>query len=207
MWCSLKNHAWCTMVDPINNINLWNLAKVKSVKILKSPDVAHIVINTFRTPTPKSIEWPKPFSNSLPLNMVDELVMIIAIAKTHCFCLSMFANVSYIISSSLEDKELELIDREILELFPIELEAWLEDAMISKWKNPLTWVRNEKENKWVQGACANIIPTHKTKLMGFKAKIMNYFFAQGWRLRFWIAILVWGLIMSEDKDYMFWLWY
>jgi hypothetical protein len=30
------------------------------------------------------------------LNMVDELVTTITIAKTHCLCLSMFANISYI---------------------------------------------------------------------------------------------------------------
>jgi len=81
---------------PINNINSWNLAKVKLVKILKNLYVVHIVINTFQTPAPKSIEWPKPFSDSLPLNMLDEFVTTIAIAKAHYLCLSMFANISYI---------------------------------------------------------------------------------------------------------------
>ncbi len=94
MWCSLENRAWHTMVNPINNINLWNLAKVKLVKILKNLDVVHIVVSTSWTPTPKSMEWPEPFSNSLPLIMVDELVT--TIAKAHCLCLSMFANIFYL---------------------------------------------------------------------------------------------------------------
>jgi hypothetical protein len=49
----------------------------------------------------------------------------------------MFTNISCIISSSLEDEELELIDSEILKLSLVKLQPWLEDeTMISK--NPST---------------------------------------------------------------------
>jgi hypothetical protein len=32
--------------------------------------------------------------------------------------------------------------------------------MISKWENPSTWVRNEREKKWMTGAPTYIVPTH-----------------------------------------------
>jgi len=45
----------------------------------------------------------------------------------------MSTNISCIISSSLENKKLELFDLEVLELSFVDLEPWLEDeAMISK---------------------------------------------------------------------------
>jgi hypothetical protein len=44
--------------------------------------------------------------NSLALNMPEELVLTIVIAKVHYLCLFMYANISCIISSTLEDEEL-----------------------------------------------------------------------------------------------------
>jgi hypothetical protein len=67
--------------------------------------------------------------------------------------------------------------------------------MISKWENPSTRVRNEKEKKW---APTYIVPTHKTKHMGLKQlwilflhKVEDLDF--GWH--FWLR----GLIMNGDK--------
>ncbi len=71
--------------------------------------------------------------NSLALNMPKELVITIAIAKALYLCLSMFANISCIVSSTLEDEELEQFDPKLLEVSHIKLEPWLEDeATISK---------------------------------------------------------------------------
>jgi hypothetical protein len=57
--------------------------------------------------------------------MSNELVVTIAIAKTHYFCLFMFVNISCI-PSSLEDEDLKLFDSEVLK-------PWFEDeTMISK---------------------------------------------------------------------------
>ncbi len=68
--------------------------------------------------------------------MLDGLATI-AYAKAHCLYLLMFTNISCIISSSLEDEEIELIDSKILELSLVKLEPWLEDeTMISE--NPST---------------------------------------------------------------------
>jgi hypothetical protein len=64
--------------------------------------------------------------------MLDELATTTIVAKTHCFYLSIFVNISCI-PSSFEDEELELFDLEVLELSLVELEPWFEDeAMISK---------------------------------------------------------------------------
>ncbi len=143
-------------------------------------------------------EWPVPSSNSLALNMSDELATTIAIVKAHYFCLSMSTNISCI-PSSLEDEELELFDLEVLKLSFIELEPWFQDeTMIFKRENPSTWVRSEREKKWVRGVPTYIIPTHKTKHI--EAKVMETFFAQGWRLRFGWHSWLRGLIMSRDKD-------
>jgi hypothetical protein len=70
--------------------------------------------------------------------------------------------------------------------------------MIFKRENPSTWVRSEREKKWVRGVPTYIIPTHKTKHI--EAKVMETFFAQGWRLRFGWHSWLRGLIMSRDKD-------
>jgi len=196
MWCSLVDHAWCTMVCPINNDNSSNSAKMKLVKILNNPNVVCIVASTL--PTPKSNEWHVPSFNSLALNMLDELATI-AYAKAHCFCLSMFTNISCIISSSLEDEELKLIDFEILKLSLIKLEPWLEDeTMISK--NPSTWVRNEKEKKWMRGAPTKIVPTHKTKLMCLKQRLWITFWHKVKDYDFELHLCFWGLIVSGDRD-------
>jgi hypothetical protein len=73
---------------------------------------------------------------------------------------------------------------EVLQLSLVDLEPWLEDeAMISKWENPSTWVRNEKEKKlnekwkmkkkkkWGRKAPIYIVPTHKTKLLGSNQRL------------------------------------
>jgi hypothetical protein len=71
--------------------------------------------------------------NSLALNMPEELVIIIAVAKAHYLCLSMFANISCLVSSTLEDERLEQFDTKLLEVSRVKLEPWLEDeATISK---------------------------------------------------------------------------
>ncbi len=151
MWCSLVDHAWCTMVCPINNTS--NSAKMKKIKILNNPNVVCIVVSTSQTPALESNEWYEPSFNSLALNMLDELATI-AYAKTHCLCLSMFTNISCIILSSLEDEELKLIDSEILKLSLVKLELWLEDeTMISE--NPSTWEWEMKKRKNEYGRCSH----------------------------------------------------
>jgi len=71
--------------------------------------------------------------NSLALNMPKELVLTIVVAKACYLCLSMFANISCIMSSTLEDEELEQFDPKLLEVSCVKLESWLEDeAAISK---------------------------------------------------------------------------
>ncbi len=55
-----------------------------------------------------------------------------------------------------------------------------------------------KERKWMRGAPTYIVPTHKT--YGFETKVMETLFAQGWKLRCWMALLVEGLIVNGDKD-------
>ncbi len=148
------------MVGATNNTNSSNLAKVKLVEVLNNLGVACIVANTFWTPTPKSIEWPSPSFNSLALNMSDELVTTTTTTKAQCYCLYMFVNISCI-PSLIEDEELKLSDQEISKLSPIELEPWFEDEdVISKWENPSTWMRSEKEKNWMRGAPIYIIPTH-----------------------------------------------
>ncbi len=198
MWCLLIDRGWHTMMGATNNTNLSNLAKLKLVKVLNNLGVVCIVANTFQTPTLESIEWPVPFSNSLVLSMLDELVTTIAIAKAHYFCLSMSTNISCI-PSSLENEELELFDLEILELSLIE--PWFEDeAMIFKWKNPSTWMRSEREKKWVRGAPTYIVPTHKTKHMGLKQRLWKPFLPEVEDLAFGSHSRLRGLIMSGDKD-------
>ncbi len=133
-----------------------NLAKVKLVKVLNNLDVVHIVASTSWTFTFESIEWPMFSFNSLALNMSDELTTTIVATKAHYLCLSMSINISYN-PLSIEDEKLKLFDLEFLKLSRLELKPWLEDeAMISKWKNPSTWVRtwmrNEKAKKRVKGA-------------------------------------------------------
>jgi hypothetical protein len=60
------------------------------------------------------------------------LATIIIVAKTYYFYLSMFANMSYIISSSFEDEELKLFHIE-LKLSHVKLDLWVEaEAMNSK---------------------------------------------------------------------------
>jgi hypothetical protein len=63
--------------------------------------------------------------------MLNELALTAIVPKAHCGCISMFANISYIIPSSFENEELTLFDPVILELCPIELEPWLEDEAIT----------------------------------------------------------------------------
>jgi hypothetical protein len=63
--------------------------------------------------------------NSLALNMLEELVLTIVPTKVHYLCLSMFTNISCIISSTLEDKK--LFDPKILEVSCVKLEPWLKD--------------------------------------------------------------------------------
>jgi hypothetical protein len=64
--------------------------------------------------------------------MSNELATIIVAAKTHCFLLSMYANISCI-PLSLHDEKLELFDLKILKLSHVKLEPWFEDeAIISK---------------------------------------------------------------------------
>jgi hypothetical protein len=73
-----------------------------------------------------------PSSNSLALNMSNELVATTIATKAHCFCLSTFVNISYI-PLSLEDEELKLFDTQVLKLFHVELKRRFEDeAMITK---------------------------------------------------------------------------
>ncbi len=164
-------------------------------KILNNLGVVHIAANTSWTPTPKSIKWHVPSSNSLELNMLNELASTSTTAKAHYFYLSKFANISCI-PSSLEDEELELFD-----LSHVELEPWFEnEAMISKWENPSTWVRNERGKKWVRGAPTYIIPTHKTKCMGLKQRLWIPFLHKVEDLDFGWHSWLKGLIMSGDKD-------
>jgi hypothetical protein len=71
--------------------------------------------------------------NSLALNMLEELVITIVATKACNLCLSMFANISCIMSSTLEDEKLEQFDPKLLEISCVKLEPWLEDeATISK---------------------------------------------------------------------------
>jgi hypothetical protein len=63
--------------------------------------------------------------------MLNELASTTIVTKTHCLCISMSVNISYIIPSSFEDEELTLFDLVVLELCPIELEPWLEDESIT----------------------------------------------------------------------------
>jgi hypothetical protein len=63
--------------------------------------------------------------------MLDELASTIVVTKACCLCISMSANISYIIPSSFEDEELTLFDLAVLELSPIKLEPWLEDEAIT----------------------------------------------------------------------------
>jgi hypothetical protein len=69
--------------------------------------------------------------NSLALNMPKELVITIVAKKPHYLCLSMFANISCIISSTFEDEE--LFNPQVLDVSFVKLEPCLEDeATISK---------------------------------------------------------------------------
>jgi len=159
MWCSHVDCAWRTMVGSINNVNLSNLAKVKLIKVLNNLGVACIATKISQTPTLEFIEWPAPSFNSLTLNMSDELTTTTT-TKAHCFCLFMFANI-FDIPSSFEDEELELFESKSTRTI-----SYRNKTMVWKWshdlqiKNPSTWVKSEKEKKWVRGAPTYIVLTH-----------------------------------------------
>jgi hypothetical protein len=72
---------------------------------------------------PRSIDWLAPSSNSLTLNMLNELATTNAHAKTHCLCLCMVKNNCSKISSLVEEEELEPSH--------MELKSWLEDEATS----------------------------------------------------------------------------
>jgi len=157
MCWSFVDCAWCTMVCTITKNNLSNLTKVKLIKVLNNLDVVLILVNTFKTLTPKSTNWLTALTNSLALNMQDELVITMTTIKTYCLFLLTFSNITYINLSSLEDEKLQLSS--------IQLKPWLEDKpMISKWKNSST---NEKWKIKVNelDALTYIIHAHQTKLL------------------------------------------
>ncbi len=131
--------AWFTMVNTTSVVNLSNFTNVKLVNILNNLGIAHIIMSTSRTPTPRSTHWPTPSFNSLTLNIWNELATTSTHAKTHCLCLSMFTNNCSTISLSFEEEELKPP--------PIKLKPWLEnEAIISKWKYLL-------QVKWKEIVC------------------------------------------------------
>jgi hypothetical protein len=70
--------------------------------------------------------------------------------------------------------------------------------MISKRENPSTWVRSEREKKWVRSAPTYIVPTHETKHV--ETKVMETFLHKVEDLDFGWHSWLRGLIMSGDKD-------
>jgi len=105
MWCSHVNHAWHAIIGTINNINLSNLAKVKLVKVLKTRHYLHSDEHISNSHTRIHL-----FTHTLFQFIVIEHMKWVGNNNYSCknilFYLSMFANISYIISSSLEDEEL-----------------------------------------------------------------------------------------------------
>ncbi len=138
--------AWCTMVGIIGNTNSSNLTKMKLVKILNNLGITCIIVNTYCSHI-QIINWLALYSNSLTLNMSNELVAIITNA-IYFFCLSIFANITYIIS--LENKQLEIS--------LIGLEPWVEkEIMLFNWEN-LPQVKIEKEK--ISGRCSHLYNPH-----------------------------------------------
>jgi hypothetical protein len=67
-------------------------------------------------------------------------------------------------------------------------------------ENPSTWVRNEKDKKWMGGAPTKIVPTHKTKLMDLKHKLWITFWHKAKDYDFGLHLWFLGLIVSGDRD-------
>jgi hypothetical protein len=80
-----------------------------------------------------------PSSNSWALNMSNELTTIFTIAKTYYFHLSIHVCKLFLYHVFIT------WGWGVITIF-CKLEPWLEDkAMIFKWQNPSTWVRNDKK--------------------------------------------------------------
>lgn len=142
--------AWLVLPTHQNSANL------KLVMVLNNLGLDGIVANTFQTPMPRFVNWLVPSSNSLALNMSDELVKQLHKQK---ICLSMSTNNCSKIPSSFEEE---------LELSPIKSEPWLEDEAISfKWEY---FHKLYEKNKNVGGGFTYIVLAYKTKLMGLKQR-------------------------------------
>lgn len=64
---SLVDHAWVGIMGTNRYVNSSNSTKVKLVEVMNRCGAAHIVIETFQTPTIGSIDCPNPFSISCEL--------------------------------------------------------------------------------------------------------------------------------------------
>ncbi len=67
------DHEWIEIVGTIRDANSSNSTKVKLVKVLNKFGVAHIVLNTSRTPTVGSMDCPTPSSISWDVRFSSEL--------------------------------------------------------------------------------------------------------------------------------------
>jgi hypothetical protein len=95
---------------------------------------------------------------------------------------------------------LELFDSKIIKLSHVEVESLFEnEAMISKWENPSTWMI-WKRKKMSERCSHYTVYTHKTKYMGLKQRLWKPNLHNVEDLNFGWHSWFKGLIMSGDKD-------